>query len=259
MLADDIALVRAMRPTVHLDHTATGRCVTLTAEQWAACQRLAAECERLDIEADQLIRERDFAEGWADKLASGVGNIELIGEHSNLNSPWERAYEHLTPFECVQNMQAEIGRLKAECERLQGERDHLVKERDDYADAASEEAFQGDLARSQLAAPATDEAAWERLNIAGQNAHADAMFNGGFVMAEDASIAAEKAELSRILAAARADERAKAFAEAADVCDQMAEEEKRIYAEPRHVFGHYLLANAADRIRALATPDRESP
>ena len=40
-----------------------------------------------------LIRERDEAQEWADELASLIAQITGadIGEHSNLNNPWEQA------------------------------------------------------------------------------------------------------------------------------------------------------------------------
>lgn len=42
-----------------------------------------------------FIRERDEAQEWADELARLISEITGvdIGEHSNLNSPWERAAE----------------------------------------------------------------------------------------------------------------------------------------------------------------------
>lgn len=42
-----------------------------------------------------LIRERDEAQEWADELADLIAAITgaNIGEHSNLNNPWERAAE----------------------------------------------------------------------------------------------------------------------------------------------------------------------
>ncbi|MGE0698281.1 MAG: hypothetical protein AB7O57_04225 [Hyphomicrobiaceae bacterium] len=42
-----------------------------------------------------IIRERDEAQDWADDLADLIAAITGtdIGEHSNLNNPWERAVE----------------------------------------------------------------------------------------------------------------------------------------------------------------------
>lgn len=61
---------------------------TLLADNDALRKLLAHEQEAHEA----TIRHRDFCEQWADKLASGVGDIEVIGEHSNLNNPWETAY-----------------------------------------------------------------------------------------------------------------------------------------------------------------------
>lgn len=44
----------------------------------------------------QVIKERDQAEWWADKLAGAIAhllNIE-IGEHTNDNCPWQNALEN---------------------------------------------------------------------------------------------------------------------------------------------------------------------
>lgn len=40
-----------------------------------------------------LIDERDYAEGWADTLAYAIADYFSvdIGEHSNLNKPWQNA------------------------------------------------------------------------------------------------------------------------------------------------------------------------
>lgn len=46
-------------------------------------------------DCSQLIAERDAAQEWADELAdliSAITGVD-IGEHSNLNNPWERAAE----------------------------------------------------------------------------------------------------------------------------------------------------------------------
>ena len=42
-----------------------------------------------------LINDRDLAQHWADELAYAIGrllNVD-VGEHSNLNNPWQEAYE----------------------------------------------------------------------------------------------------------------------------------------------------------------------
>lgn len=51
-----------------------------------------AEAER---DADQLLKERDHAEGMADKLADALATMLCvdIGEHSSGNCPWTEALE----------------------------------------------------------------------------------------------------------------------------------------------------------------------
>ena len=43
----------------------------------------------------QLIDQRDEAQEWADRLAACAGGPEVIGEHSNTNSPWANALDLL--------------------------------------------------------------------------------------------------------------------------------------------------------------------
>jgi hypothetical protein len=72
----------------------------------------------IDRSESQLIRERDYAQEWADKLAYAIGDTEVIGEHSNLNCPWEEAYAIVTPAENVRAMEKELAELRAEVTRL---------------------------------------------------------------------------------------------------------------------------------------------
>ena len=46
-------------------------------------------------DCNQALAERDNAQEWADELANLIALITGadIGEHSNLNNPWERAAE----------------------------------------------------------------------------------------------------------------------------------------------------------------------
>jgi hypothetical protein len=57
-----------------------------------ALEKRLAEAER---DMDQLIGERDHAQGMADKLADAIATLlgVEIGEHSNMNCPWEQALE----------------------------------------------------------------------------------------------------------------------------------------------------------------------
>jgi hypothetical protein len=48
-----------------------------------------------DAEILRLIDERDEAQEWADRLAAVAGGPDVVGEHSNANSPWANALELL--------------------------------------------------------------------------------------------------------------------------------------------------------------------
>lgn len=85
------------------------KCETLIADNAALRARLAEE----EAAHDVTIRQRDFAEEWADKLASGVGDIEVIGEHSNLNNPWETAYGLMRSLAEFEAAVAELAALRA--------------------------------------------------------------------------------------------------------------------------------------------------
>ena len=67
------------------------------------------EHEQSDLE---MIRERDRLEEVADALAYAIGTEEEIGEHSNLNNPWENA------LELVAQIQAERDAYKAKLEQV---------------------------------------------------------------------------------------------------------------------------------------------
>jgi len=64
---------------------------------------------RKDRQADQLLRERDTAQEWADKLAEAISVYfgEDIGEHSNLNNPWVVA---LDVVEAAMARRREVGK-----------------------------------------------------------------------------------------------------------------------------------------------------
>ena len=48
-----------------------------------------------DAMDEQVLKERDDAEEWADRLAHGIGEAAgvKIGEHSSMNDPWRNALE----------------------------------------------------------------------------------------------------------------------------------------------------------------------
>jgi hypothetical protein len=64
-------------------------------EARAEINRLRCRLDEEDRAADQLIRERDHAEGMADKLAAALATLldVDIGEHSNLNCRWQEALD----------------------------------------------------------------------------------------------------------------------------------------------------------------------
>lgn len=90
---------------------AEGWCPCKTADDMASrmlahIDAQAAEIRRAEADALVDIDQRDRAELWADRLAGAVGGIDLIGEHSNANCPWENAYDLITPH-------AEVVKLRA--------------------------------------------------------------------------------------------------------------------------------------------------
>lgn len=42
---------------------------------------------------DQALQERDDAQEWADRLAYSIASMEVIGEHTSLNNPWQNAFD----------------------------------------------------------------------------------------------------------------------------------------------------------------------
>lgn len=50
----------------------------------------------MDRMNDQTMGERDAMHDVADKLAYSIAPIEVLGEHSSDNNPWENALDHVT-------------------------------------------------------------------------------------------------------------------------------------------------------------------
>jgi hypothetical protein len=77
-----------------------------------------AEVTRLCIEHDRdlgsVIDERDRMHDVADSLAYAVAPIEVIGEHSSDNDPWENALDLITPHAEVERLAARVAELEAE-------------------------------------------------------------------------------------------------------------------------------------------------
>ena len=94
--------------------------------------RLRAECKRLDESETELIRRAEFAERWADKLAYAVGDIDEIGEHTNLNSPWEEAYAIVRRAGEVRAIESQRDAAIAERDKLQAFKDWVHKYLDDH-------------------------------------------------------------------------------------------------------------------------------
>lgn len=82
------------------------------ADLLAEVERLRARVAELDKACDDLIDERDRAHDMADKLAYAVAPIEVIGEHSSHNCPWENALELVTPFAEVEKLRARVAELE---------------------------------------------------------------------------------------------------------------------------------------------------
>lgn len=78
-------------------------------EEW---RKLRDRVDELDREIDQLINERDLLHDVADKLAYAVAPIEVIGEHSSENDPWENALDLITPAAEVERLAARIVELE---------------------------------------------------------------------------------------------------------------------------------------------------
>jgi predicted nuclease with TOPRIM domain len=86
--------VTGERPdTQGMDESPAVRNVMKRFEDRREIQRLRARVGELENSETQLIQERDEAEEAADKLAYSIASLEEIGEHSNVNDPWENAVE----------------------------------------------------------------------------------------------------------------------------------------------------------------------
>jgi hypothetical protein len=62
---------------------------------WCEIDRLRREARENDRALSQTIDERDSAQDMADKLAYAIAPLEVIGEHSSGNCPWENALEEV--------------------------------------------------------------------------------------------------------------------------------------------------------------------
>ncbi|MFJ5984263.1 hypothetical protein [Lentzea sp. NPDC092896] len=80
-------------------------------EALAALEKQQAVMAKLDRDIDDELGYRDSMEEWADKLAYAVAPVEVIGEHSNANNPWQNALEILNRSGYVPAMLCEAGPL----------------------------------------------------------------------------------------------------------------------------------------------------
>lgn len=50
--------------------------------------------QQYDRDVAEVIAEREAVEAVADRIAYAVAPVEVIGEHSSANNPWDNAVEH---------------------------------------------------------------------------------------------------------------------------------------------------------------------
>ncbi|MEU1805869.1 hypothetical protein [Streptomyces sp. NPDC019937] len=80
----------------------------------AELEALRARVAKLDRSETALIGERDHMHDVADKLAYAIAPIEVIGEHSSANDPWQNALDIVTPAAEVDRLRARVAELEAE-------------------------------------------------------------------------------------------------------------------------------------------------
>jgi len=98
----------------------------------AAMAPLLAEIRRLTTKLAReqryhlaTVDERDYAYEMADKLAYAIAPVEVIGEHSSANCPWENAHEELL------RQRAELAELRT-AEPARPSPDHMAIYLDEY-------------------------------------------------------------------------------------------------------------------------------
>jgi len=80
------------------EDNATRETLELAGEGLAGGLELAHLREALAREERDHLRtidQRDTAQDWADRLAYAIAPLDVIGEHSNMNDPWQNALDHL--------------------------------------------------------------------------------------------------------------------------------------------------------------------
>lgn len=96
----DLPAEATAQPEHPLDRLTAQTCPARIHPDWAVDSEDAHACpwceiEKLDRDEDQLIGERDHLHEVADRLAYAIAPVEVIGEHSDHNDPWDNAYEEL--------------------------------------------------------------------------------------------------------------------------------------------------------------------
>ncbi|MFK0222845.1 hypothetical protein ACIQWN_32215 [Streptomyces vinaceus] len=76
-------------------------------------ERLRIDAADVNRALNETLRERDFMHHMADRLAYAVAPIEVIGEHSSGNCPWENALDHVTSIEKADGMRSRIAELES--------------------------------------------------------------------------------------------------------------------------------------------------
>lgn len=70
---------------------------------------LRAQIAQEDREQDALINERDRLHEVADNLAYAIAPVEVIGEHSSGNDPWQNALDYIATRRAVEAHAAQAG------------------------------------------------------------------------------------------------------------------------------------------------------
>lgn len=85
----------------------------IASELQAEVQRLRKEHRGCDRSLDEVMRERDYAQDMADKLAAAIAPEDVLGEHSDGNFPWQNALDWAVEKErTFAEQQAELDRLR---------------------------------------------------------------------------------------------------------------------------------------------------
>lgn len=106
----------------------TSKTVNPNAETWEECVRLREEAAKQDRALEEVMTERDRAEAYADQLAQCIAEMTgaEIGEHSNLNCPWEEAIEACAQFITEKRSARETSDPSADINSVEYQRGHAA-------------------------------------------------------------------------------------------------------------------------------------